>query len=232
MKKVAIVQSNYIPWKGYFDIINMADEFIFYDDCQFTKRDWRNRNKIKTSNGLEWLTIPVEVKGKYHQKIKDTIISDINWPKKHWAKIKYNYAKTESFKDYKSQFEELYLGCTEKYLSDINYRFITAINELLGITTKIKWSMDYDINVNGSTEKLIHIYNQTSANTYLSGPIAKEYMDIELFEKKGISIEWMNYTKYQKYNQLYPPFKHNVSIIDLIFNTGKSAKNYMKSFLS
>ena len=96
-KKLAIIQSNHIPWKGYFDMINMVDELILYDDCQYTKRDWRNRNKIKTQNGSQWLTFPVEVKGKYQQKIKDTVISDQEWSKKHWSAIKYNYSKAAFF---------------------------------------------------------------------------------------------------------------------------------------
>ena len=102
MKKLAIVQSNYIPWKGYFDMINMVDEFILYDDCQFTKRDWRNRNKIKTPNGSQWLTIPVDVKGKYQQKIKDTVVSDPEWSKKHWTAITHNYCKASFFDNFKS----------------------------------------------------------------------------------------------------------------------------------
>ena len=102
MKKVAISQSNYIPWKGYFDLINKVDEFILYDDAQFTRRDWRNRNKIKTLNGLQWLTIPVDVKGKYFQKIKETKISDKNWGMNHWQQIKQNYSKARHFKNYNS----------------------------------------------------------------------------------------------------------------------------------
>ena len=137
IKRVAIVQSNYIPWKGYFDMIDMVDEFILYDDAQYTRRDWRNRNKIKTSSGLQWLTIPVEVKGKYHQKIKDVVINHPDWTKKHWAAITHNYSKANFFKDFKSLFEELYLGCEEKYLSVINYRFIIAINQMLGITNGV-----------------------------------------------------------------------------------------------
>ena len=78
-KKVAILQSNYIPWKGYFDMIASVDEFILYDDMQYTRRDWRNRNQIKTAQGLKWLTIPVCVKGKYYQKIRDTEIAKSNW---------------------------------------------------------------------------------------------------------------------------------------------------------
>jgi len=105
MKKVAILQSNYIPWKGYFDMIGLVDEFILYDDMQYTRRDWRNRNKIKTPNGLAWLTIPVEVKGKYFQKINETIISEPQWAKDHWATIKQFYSKARFFKDYKDIFE-------------------------------------------------------------------------------------------------------------------------------
>ena len=99
MKKVLITQSNYIPWKGYFDAIAIADEFVVYDDMQYTRRDWRNRNLIKTKNGLEWLTIPVEVKGKYFQKIRDTKISDPKWAIKHWSIISQNYAKAKYFNE-------------------------------------------------------------------------------------------------------------------------------------
>jgi hypothetical protein len=129
MKKIAISQSNYIPWKGYFDLINSVDEFTLYDDAQYTRRDWRNRNKIKTPQGLQWLTIPVDVKGKYFQKINETKISDKGWGVKHWQQIKQNYAKAKNFKKYKDIFEELYLSCKEEYLSEINHKFIIAINQ-------------------------------------------------------------------------------------------------------
>jgi len=229
-KKIAILQSNYIPWKGYFDMINMVDEFILYDDVQYTRRDWRNRNKIKTPNGLQWLTIPVEVKGKYHQTIKDTVISDNEWIKKHWTVITHNYSKAKFFKDFKNLFEELYLNNENKYLSSINHRFILAINKLLGINSKISWSMDYDLDVVGNNAKLVTLCKQAGADAYLSGPAAKDYMDEELFKQEGISVEWMDYSSYPEYRQLYPPFEHGVSIIDLIFNEGENAKEFMKSF--
>ena len=145
MKKIAISQSNYIPWKGYFDLINKVDEFILYDEAQFTRRDWRNRNKIKTPIGLQWLTIPVDVKGKYFQKIKETKISDKNWGMKHWQQIKQNYSKARHFKNYKDIFEELYLNCNEEYLSEINYKFIFTINQILGIKNKFKFSDEFEI---------------------------------------------------------------------------------------
>lgn len=230
MKKIAIIQSNYIPWKGYFDIINMVNEFILYDTEQYTKRDWRNRNKIKTPNGPLWLTIPVEVKGKYFQRICDTKVSNKNWNKEHWKTIIHNYSKAKYFKYYKDQFEELYLNCNEDYLSMINYKFILEINNILGIKTKIRWSSDFNIKGEKS-EKLLSICKQCNATYYISGPAAKDYLNTELFIKEGITVEWMSYDNYPEYNQLYPPFIHEVSVIDLIFNEGPYAINYMKSFV-
>ncbi len=222
MKKIAILQSNYIPWKGYFDLINKVDEFILYDDMQYTRRDWRNRNKIKCPQGLKWLTIPVDVKGKYFQKIKDTTVSDKKWGIKHWNNIKQNYSKAKYFKDYKEFFEDLYLNSEENYLSEINYKFIVAINKLLSIPTKIRWSSEFDL-IDGQTEKLLGICEQCKADTYLSGPAAKDYFNAELAKERGVKVEWMNYTGYKEYEQLHPPFEHGVTILDLIFNIGSEA---------
>lgn len=229
MKKIAILQSNYIPWKGYFDLINMVDEFVLYDDMQYTRRDWRNRNKIKTPNGLLWLTIPVEVKGKYFQKINETKISEKDWGKKHWQTIALNYTKTKYFKEYKDCFEELYLNCDKEYLSEINYKFIATINEILGIKTKIRWSNEFDL-VEGQTEKLLGICKQCDANVYISGPAAKDYFDECLATQENIQVEWMDYSGYPEYNQQFHPFEHGVSILDLIFNEGSNAATFMKSF--
>lgn len=228
-KKIAIVQSNYIPWKGYFDLINMVDEFILYDDMQYTRRDWRNRNRIKTNNGLIWLTIPVNNKGLYYEKIKDIIISEPNWNVRHWKVINHSYAKTRYYKEYKTIFEDLYLSSTETYLSQTNYRFITTICNLLGIRTKISWSMDYCLN-EGKTERLIYLCQQAGATTYISGPAARDYLDEGLFRQAGIELQYMSYTGYPEYVQLFPPFEHGVSILDLIFNTGPQASKYMLSF--
>jgi hypothetical protein len=228
-KKVAILQSNYIPWKGYFDLINMVDEFILYDDVQYTRRDWRNRNIIKTPNGPLWLTIPVEVKGKYYQSIKETLISDREWNRKHWKMIVHNYTKAPHFKDYCSLFEDLYLVSGESHLSQVNYRFLTAICQLLGIKTKLSWSMDYRL-VEGQTERLIDLCKQAGATEYISGPAAKNYIDENLFKAEGISLSYIDYSGYPEYPQLYPPFEHKVSIIDLILNTGPDATKYMRSF--
>jgi hypothetical protein len=228
-KKLAIVQSSYIPWKGYFDLIAGADEFILFDDLQFTRRDWRNRNRIKARDKLIWLTIPVRVKGKYLQKIRDTVISDPKWTARHWRSITHNYSKSRYFKEYRDLFEDLYLGSKHKFLSEINYRFLIEICRILGIKTKISWSADYQL-VEGKTERLVHLCKQAGASAYISGPSAKEYIDESLFAEEDISLSFADYSGYPEYNQLFPPFEHRVSIIDLIFSEGPNATRFMKSF--
>jgi len=229
-KKIAILQSNYIPWKGYFDIINRVDEFILYDDMQYTRRDWRNRNKIVTPKGLQWLTIPVEVKGKYYQKISDTRISDSKWAEKHWASISSNYCKSPYFKHYKDLFETLYRGMNEMMLSQVNYIFIKIINDILGIKTILRWSSEFEL-AEGKTEKLLGICQSVGATEYLSGSSAKGYLDENLFIQSGISVKWMDYSDYPEYPQQHNhSFEHGVTILDLLFNRGEEAVNYMKSF--
>ena len=228
-KTIAVVQSNYIPWRGYFDLINSVDEFILYDDVQYTIREWRNRNIIKTSSGPLWLTIPVQVKGKYLQKIKDTRISDTAWGQKHWASIMHNYSRAKYFPMHKELFEELYLQTEDELLSRVNYRFIVAICGILGIRTNISWSMDYNL-IGDKTERLVHLCQQAGATAYLSGPAAKAYLNEDLFTNKGIAVSYMDYSGYPEYEQLYPPFEPRVSVIDLILNEGPNATKYMKSF--
>lgn len=226
-KKVAIVQSNYIAWKGYFDMIRLVDEFILYDDVQYTRRDWRNRNKVKTPNGLLWLTIPVDVKGKYFQKIKDTLVSDPDWAKAHWTTIKQFYSKAKYFNEYKAPFEEFYMTTNETHLSLINHRLMEIVMEILGIKTKLTWSSDYEL-VDGQTERLLSLVQQAGGTEYLSGPLAKDYLDESLFTDQGIKVSWMDYSGYEEYNQLFPPFEHGVTVLDLIFNEGPNAVNYLK----
>jgi hypothetical protein len=228
-KTIAVVQSNYIPWRGYFDLINSVDEFILYDDVQYTIRDWRNRNIIKTQNGPRWLTIPVEVKGKYFQKIKDTVISDTTWGRKHWASIIHNYSRAKYFLIYRELFKDLYLRSEDKWLSQINYRFIIAICQILGIRTTISRSMDYNL-VGDKTDRLVHLCKQAGATAYVSGPSAKAYLDEDVFRNEGIAVAYIDYSGYPEYRQLYPPFEPSVTIIDLIFNEGPSATGYMKNF--
>lgn len=212
-------------------MINRVDEFVLFDDVQYTRRDWRNRNLIKTKDGLKWLTIPVEVKGKFFQKIKDTRIMGRAWAKDHWKTICHNYSTAAYFGQYKAPLESAYLESEkEEFLSLVNFRFLSLINGILGIKTKISWSMDYQPLAEEKNERLIGLCRATGADSYLSGPAAKDYMDEELFRKSGIQLEYMDYSGYPLYPQLHGKFEHGVSIIDLLFNRGPQTVEYMKSF--
>lgn len=226
-KRVAIVQSNYIPWKGYFDLIRRVDEFILFDDMQYTRRDWRNRNQIKTAHGLQWLTIPVEVKGKYHQRIRDTRISDPTWNNTHWASIVHSYSRAKAFAWCRPWLEELYLGCRETYLSEVNYRFLSRISEVLGITTPLRWSNEFRL-AEGKTERLVDLCVQAGATEYISGPAARDYIDPALFERAGVRLRWIHYGDYPEYPQLHGPFAPHVSIIDLLCNCGPESPRYLE----
>ena len=227
MKKIAICQSNYIPWKGYFDLINSADEFYLLDSVQYTKNDWRNRNMIKTANGLEWITIPV-LHTSLSQKISETYAVDNTWRSKHFKSIKQNYSKSKYLCKYEELLKELYLGSSEKYLSIINHSFINAVCSILEIKTKI--CLVTEDNTQDKNQRLIDMCKYAKAQIYLSGPAAKQYIDEELFEQEGIIVQYMNYSSYPEYRQLYGKFEHNVSILDLIFAEGKNACRFMKSF--
>jgi len=228
--KVLIIQSNYIPWKGYFDAINFADVVVLYDEMQYTKRDWRNRNKIKSNQGLQWLTIPIQVKSQYFQKINEAKINEQDWTLKHWKSIQHNYSKASCFKEYQQFFADLYLEANQlEFLSDVNFLFLTEITKLLEIKTEFKWSRDFNLKGNKS-EKLFNICQELGATNYLSGSSAKNYLEEDLFIKNNIGVNWLDYSNYKTYPQLYGTFEHQVSILDLIFNTGKYSKNYMKSF--
>jgi hypothetical protein len=230
MKTIAISQSNYIPWKGYFDMINSVDEFIIYDEMQFTKRDWRNRNQIKTPNGLLWLTIPVKVKGKFFQKICETEVEGSDWAEKHWKTIKMNYAKCPFFDLYSNEFEKTYEEASKTiYLSEVNFLFLNKICSLMDISTPLLSSSEMEI-VDGKTERLVSLCQQAEATTYVSGPAAKDYLDESLFHQAGMDVKWMNYSNYEAYPQRFGEFYHGVSVLDLLFNVGPDYKRFLKSF--
>ncbi|MBK5271241.1 MAG: WbqC family protein [Bacteroidia bacterium] len=228
--KIFISQSNYIPWKGYFDAIQRADVFVLYDDMQYTKGDWRNRNKIKTPGGLQWLTIPVKVKGRFDQKINDTEVSDQQWPRKHWKSIAHNYNKAPFFQEYAPIVEALYESAADlQNLSQINYHFLTAIAGMLGIKTR--FCQSYEFSLQGDkNEKLLHICQALKATHYISGPAAMGYLNKELFEQNGIEVIWMDNSGYPEYPQLFGSFEHAVTILDMLFNTGPATTSYLKFF--
>jgi hypothetical protein len=227
MKKIAILQSNYIPWKGYFDMIAAVDEFILYDDMQFTRRDWRNRNQIKTAQGVQWLTIPVKVKGKYHQTIRETEIDGTQWAQHHWKALLQNYRPAPCFSEIAGWLEPLYRAEPPMQLSQLNRHLIEAVCEYLGIKTTISNSWDYPLS-EGKTERLADLCAAAGGDEYISGPSAKDYIEEAVFAERGITLTWFDYSRYPEYPQLWGDFSHGVTILDLLFNCGKEAHRYMR----
>jgi hypothetical protein len=228
MKRIAILQSNYIPWKGYFDLIAGVDEFMFFDDMQFTRRDWRNRNLIKTPAGTRWLTIPVEVSGRYLQRIDETRISDPGWRRSHWSTIVQNYRPAPHFRHFEERIASMYDAADTPMLSEANQQMVATLCGILDIHTPLTRSTDYG-SFEGKVERLVSLCLAAGATHYMSGPAARDYIDPTQFADAGIELEWMDYSGYGEYPQLHPPFEHGVSILDLLFNCGSDTRRYMKS---
>jgi hypothetical protein len=223
--RVAILQSNYIPWKGYFDIIHDVDLFIFYDDVQYTQRDWRNRNKIKTTRGAEWLTAPTN--GTRQHLIHQVEFTETKWQENHWQTLRHNYSKAPHFERYRPFLEDIYLGRKWKYLFELNRYLIEQISrQFLGIPTTFADSRQYQA-ADAKQERIIDLLVKAGATLYVSGPSAKDYIDETKFAKTDIELVWKDYGSYPEYPQFHQPFEHGVTILDLLFHTGPEAPRYI-----
>ena len=209
-------------------MIASVDEFILYDDMQFTRRDWRNRNKIKTPHGLKWLTVPVKVKGRFHQKIKETEIIGTDWADSHSELLSQNYRRSPCYSDIIEWIKPLYLTSSQcNYISQMNRQFIESVCDYLGIETAITNSWDYNLS-DGRTERLADLCEQAGGSEYVSGPAAKDYIEESEFTRRGIKLTWFDYSGYPEYSQLWGSFVHEVTILDLLFNCGRDSHRYMK----
>ena len=208
-------------------MIASVDDFILYDDMQYTRSDWRNRNQIKTPQGVQWLTVPVQVKGKYHQTIYETEIDGSDWANTHWKALVQNYSRAPFFSEIALWLEPIYLSEKFTHISQLNKRFIEAICNYLGITTKISNSSNYAL-LDGKSERLADLCLQAGGSEYISGPSAKDYINEDVFTSKGLTLTWFDYADYKQYPQLWGDFVHGVSILDLLFNCGRNAQQYMK----
>lgn len=223
---VGIIQSNYLPWRGYFDFIASVDLFIVYDDVQYTQSDWRNRNKIKTAQGTKWITVPVSY-GKTAQLICDSRIDDRkNWHEDHLNIIKSHYQKAPFLPDVLTLLGPQ-RDSSELTISQLNVRLLKSICTYLGIKTPFLKSSD--LNVQGyRTDRLVEILQKVNATAYLSGAAADSYLEKEKFREAGISLHYKDYT-YQPYPQLWGDFEGGVSIIDLIANCGPDSARLIRS---
>ena len=226
MKRIAVLQSNYIPWKGYFDLIAAVDEFVFYDEVQYTKNDWRNRNRIRTPHGVQWLSIPVG--GSIHRPIDRVEILDSDCGASHWRRLAANHARAAHFDEVAAWLAPLYLSHAWNRLVDVNHRLIAAVCGFLGITTPLTRSSDYRLE-GDRNQRLASLCAQAGATTYVSGPAARGYLDPVAFAREGVEVAWFDYAGYATYPQLWDgPFVHEVSIVDLLFNCGPDAPAFMK----
>lgn len=223
--KVAVLQSNYIPWKGYFDIIHDVDLFIFYDDVQYTRNDWRNRNRIKSRQGSSWLTIPVH--GGPDDLIHEVGFADPRWQQQHWRTLSQTYARSPFFANYRTLLEPVYLGTQWKTLSALNQHLVRLIAyEVLDIRTRFADSRDYRA-TGSKQDRLLDLLERCGANSYVSGPAARDYIDESRFVTADIKLIWKDYSGYPEYHQLSDPFEHSVSILDLLFNVGPHTQRYI-----
>lgn len=223
--RVGIIQSNYLPWRGYFDFIKQVDQFIVYDNIQYTNGDWRNRNLIKSPDGLVWITVPIQ--RKFGQLIEDTMINySQRWVERNLNLLNTHYKKAPFYLKYIEKVNKI-LNSNFKTISELNVAFINWVCQELDISTPILMSSQFN-STGTKTERLIDILKKAGATSYLSGPAAKSYLDMSLFRTNGISLEYKTYD-YPEYPQLHGPFVGNVSILDLLFNCGPDSVNYITS---
>jgi hypothetical protein len=226
-KRVAIVQSNYVPWRGYFDLIASVDEFILLDDAQYTRRDWRNRNKIKTPQGPRWLTIAVQVSGRYTQSISETLVAEPDWADRHWDMLRQLYARVPRFGQLGGFVESLYASVPGPGLTQVNRHFLEGIAARLGIGTPITLSADYTPQ-GAKTDRLLDLCVKAEASEYVSGPAARAYLEEDKFRDREIAVSWFEYGPYAKYDQPYPPFDPQMSILDLLLCAGEESASLVR----
>lgn len=224
-KRVAVLQSNYIPWKGYFDIIHDVDVFVFYDDVQYSKNDWRNRNRIKTPRGVEWLTIPVG--SRIHRLICEVELPDQSWVSDHLETLSRSYAAAPFFEHYREFLSGIFLGNDWRKLSDLNQALIRAIaRDALDIPTEFRDSREFSLEGH-KQDRLLDLLVAIGCDVYVSGRAGRNYLDVEDFERRGIEVQWKDYAGYPEYPQLHPPFVHEVTVLDVLFHTGRAAPDFI-----
>jgi len=224
--RICIIQSCYIPWKGFFDLVGRCDEYVVYDSAQFVKGHWHNRNRIKTTNGVKWLTIPVVTSGRLGQRI-DEVEIEKPWAEQHWESLRLAYRKAPFFEQLSPTVKAWYERAgRQARLTDVNAIFLNGIIEVMGLKTRVVADAAYP-KEGSRMDRLLSIAQAAGADRYLSGPSAQAYFDEAVFKAAGITPEWMSYGGYPEYPQLHGDFEHAVTVLDLLFNTGTDALRYL-----
>jgi len=224
--KIAILQPSYLPWIGYFDQMARVDRFVFLDDVQFTRRDWRNRNRIRTPQGSAWLTVPVLQKNRYQQSLQRTEIDPASsWKRKHCEAIRSNYSRAPYFDLYFPALESIY-NRDYRFLTDLCYTGIEFLKKSFKIETPTFLSSN--LNVGGSKgDRILEICEALQADDYLSGDAAENYLDPRAFEQRAMGLEFQHY-QHPEYGQCFPGFIPYLSAIDLLFNCGEESLKILR----
>lgn len=225
--QIAILQPSYLPWLGYFDQMARADVFVYLDDVQYTRRDWRNRNRIRTANGWMWLTVPVLSRGRFEQSIKDTRIDPSPvWKSKHLAALRHNYARAPFFDHYFNELSAVY-GREHAFLAELCYDLNDYLLRALGIEVELRRASE--IRVEGKkAERILSLCQAMGADQYLTGDLARDYLDAGAFERAGIELAYQNYV-HPEYRQQYSGFVSHLSVLDLLFNVGPRSLEILSS---
>jgi hypothetical protein len=220
--RVVILQPSYLPWLGYFDQMCKSDIFVIYDDVQYDKNSWRNRNRIKTSQGWQWLTVPVLLKGRNFPLNRDVEINNgVDWQSKHLKSIIQNYRQAAFFADFIGSLESV-LTREWKFLIELNVELLSLLKKRLGFQTEICMASELTIAKVGKTERLIEICRRFGADSFLEGDAGKNYIDESLFSNAGIRLEYHQY-QHPVYRQLHGDFIPYLSVVDLLFNHGSES---------
>lgn len=224
---VAIHQPQYLPWLGYFHKMDRADMFCYLDNVQFKKNEWQNRNRIKTSTGWQWITVPVHYR--FPQKINEiTINTAMNWGQKHLQSLRTSYGRAPFFKHYISDFEAFYSREWTSF-ADMTIGLNAHIRMLLNLQKKpVARASDYRLD-DDPTGRLIDICRKTGADTYLAGQDGAEYMDMDRFKAGGIQVIFQKF-HHPVYPQMFGEFQSHLSAVDLLFNCGPGSIDVIRKF--
>ena len=215
-------QPTYLPWLGLFHKISLADTFCVFDNVQYEKKSYINRNKIKTSNGPLLLSVPVETKNHRETKICDIRIAERQWSRKHFKSIELAYKKAPFYSDYISQLGEVLLGQKYIFLKDLNHELMKFFLKELKIETAVVFASDYNF-VGNKSDLIIDMCKKLGATSYIFGSQGHDYADRNLFQDAQIEISFQDYN-HPEYPQLHNNFEPYMSIVDLLFNVGRNAR--------
>ncbi len=226
--RLAVLQSNYIPWKGYFDLMSAADLFVVYDSVQYTKNDWRNRNLLPSRSGLVWLTIPINTAGRADQPINAAAIGDHRWARKHWQTVSQLLARRPHFGEFQDQWAQWFVDAsTMTLLHDVNVHFLKNIARQLNISTQFADDREFQLRADSPTGRLVQLCELVGASRYVTGPSALNYLELEQFKTRSIGVDVMDYEHYSEYRQGSAGFSHGVSVLDLLANVGPTAPAHL-----